>query len=227
MIRRRCLVFLPVAVACVWLSTVALHAGSRKVTASEREARSFLEITSGLVQPLQTVANSAAWVAATDVTPEHTAARASAEKALAAVLGSRLVIDRSQALLKQKAELDPLSVRQLTKLLLAAAESPATLPEVVSKRIEAEARQSSILDGYTFCLQSNPNGTCARPTSANDIDDLLRKSRNLKEREQAWLASKEIGRKLKPGLADLQTLRNQVARALGYSSFFALQVADY
>jgi peptidyl-dipeptidase A len=227
MIRRGCLVFLPVVVACVWLSTVALHAGSRKVTASEREARAFLEITSGLVEPLQTVANSAAWVAATDVTPEHTAARVSAEKALAAALGSRLVIDRSQSLLKRKGELDPLSAWQLTKLLLAAAENPATLPDVVSKRIEAEARQSSILDSYTFCLQRNPNGACARPTSANAIDDLLRKSRNLPEREQAWLASKEIGGKLRPGLTELQTLRNQVARALGYSSFFALQVADY
>jgi peptidyl-dipeptidase A len=41
------------------------------------------------------------------------------------------------------------------------------------------------------------------------------------------LASKEIGRKLKPGLDELRSLRNQVAREMGYSSFFALQVADY
>jgi peptidyl-dipeptidase A len=136
------------------------------------------------------------------------------------------VIEKTRSLLKLKSDLDPLSVRQLTKLLLAAADSPATLPEVVAKRIEAEARQSSILDGYTFCLQTNPAGACIRPSSANDIDDILRKSRNLKERELAWVASKEIGRKLKPGLTELQTLRNQVAREMGYSSFFALQVAD-
>jgi peptidyl-dipeptidase A len=173
------------------------------------------------------VANQAAWTASTDVTPEHTAARTAAEKALAAVAGSKLVIEKTRGLLKQKSDLDPLSVRQLDKLLLAAADSPATIPEVVAKRIEAESRQSSILDGYTFCLQTNAPGTCVRPVSANDIDDLLRKSRNLKEREHAWVASKEIGRKLKPGLAELQGLRNQVAREMGYSSFFALQVADY
>jgi peptidyl-dipeptidase A len=182
---------------------------------------------SGLVQPLQTVANQAAWTASIDVTPEHTAARIAAEKAHAAVAGSKLVIEKTRGLLKQKSDLDPLSVRQLDKLLLAAADSPATIPEVVAKRIEAESRQSSILDGYTFCLQTSPSGACVRPVSANDIDDILRKSRNLKEREQAWGASKEIGRKLKPGLAELQGLRNQVAREMGYSSFFALQVADY
>jgi peptidyl-dipeptidase A len=228
MSRRLPIVLASSALATTLLATLGLHAGSnRKATPQEREARAFLEVASGLVQPLQTVANQAAWTAATDVTPEHTAARTAADKALTSVSGSKLVIEKTQALLKQKSDLDPISARQLTKLLLAAADSPATIPEVVAKRIEAESRQSSILDGYTFCLQTSPAGACVRPTSANDIDDVLRKSRNLKERELAWVASKEIGRKLKPGLTELQSLRNQVAREMGYSSFFALQVADY
>ena len=227
MSRRLPLLLASSALAATLLAALGLHAGSsRKATPQEREARAFLEVASGLIQPLQTVANQAAWTATTDVTPEHTAARTAADRALAAVSGSKLVIEKTRALLGQKSALDPISARQLTKLLLAAADSPATLPEVVAKRIEAEARQSAILDGYSFCLQTNSAGTCIRPSSANDIDDILRKSRNLKEREQAWVASKEIGRKLKPGLAELQTLRNQVAREMGYSSFFALQVAD-
>jgi peptidyl-dipeptidase A len=228
MSRRSPIVLASIALTAALLVALVLHAGpSRRATPQEREARNFLETVSGLVQPLQTVANQAAWTAATDVTPDHTAARTAAEKALASVVGSKLVIEKTRALLKQKGDLDPLSTRQLTKLLLAAADSPATIPEVVAKRIEAESRQSSILDGYTFCLQTSPSGACVRPVSANDLDDILRKSRNLKEREQAWVASKEIGRKLKPGLTELQTLRNQVAREMGYSSFFALQVADY
>ncbi len=202
MSRRPHPVFSSIALAAALLAAFVLHAGpSRKATPHEREARAFLETVTGLVQPLHTVANQAAWTASTDVTAEHTAARTTAEKALAAVAGSKLVIEKTRGLLKQKSDLDPLSLRQLDKLLLAAADSPATIPEVVAKRIEAESRQSAILDGYTFCLQTNAAGACVRPTSANDIDDLLRKSRNLKEREQAWVASKEIGRKLKPGLS--------------------------
>jgi len=228
MSRRPRSIFASIALTSALLVALGLQAGpGRKANPQEREARAFLEVTSGLEQPLHTVANQAAWTASTDVTPEHTAARTAAEKALASVAGSKLVIEKTRALLKQKSDLDPLSFRQLTKLLLAAADSPATIPEVVAKRIEAESHQSSILDGYTFCMQANPSGACVRPTSANDIDDILRKSRNLKEREQAWVASKEIGRKLKPGLSELQNLRNQVAREMGYSSFFALQVADY
>ena len=63
--------------------------------------------------------------------------------------------------------------------------------------------------------------------TANGIDELLLKSRDLAERQRVWTASKEIGRPLKPGLVELVELRNQVAREMGYKSYFALQVADY
>jgi peptidyl-dipeptidase A len=228
MLRRTHVVVLGIVLLPGLLAAFSLYAkGNKKLTAQEREARAFLEVISGTLQPLQTVANQAAWAASTDVTAEHTASRTTADKAVAAVSGSKLVIEKTKALLAQKSELEPMTVRQLEKLLREAADSPATIPDVVAKRIEVEARQSSILDGYTFCLQSGAGGTCVRPTSANDIDDILRKSRNLKEREAVWTASKEIGRKLRPGLVELQGLRNKVAREMGYSSFFALQVADY
>jgi len=122
--------------------------------------------------------------------------------------------------------------RQLEKILLAAAETPGTLPEVVARRVEAESRQSSTLDSFQFCMERT-SGTlgqtagCAKPVTANWIDQRLRESRDLAEREKVWAASKETGPVLKAGLAELRDLRNQVARHFGYSSFFALQVADY
>lgn len=152
-----------------------------------------------------------------------------AGRALAALSGSKVIIEKAKALLGREKDLQDVTARQLRKLLLAAAEAPGTIPDVVTRRVEAEARQSAIQDGYTFCLQPKPGaaGVCARPTTANDIDNLLLKSRDLTERQRVWTVSKEIGRPLKAGLTDLQRLRNQVAREMGYSSFFALQVADY
>ncbi|MEK7742937.1 MAG: M2 family metallopeptidase, partial [Elusimicrobiota bacterium] len=67
----------------------------------------------------------------------------------------------------------------------------------------------------------------SRPATANEIDQLLVKSRDMEERLRVWKASKETGQALKAGLAELRDLRNQVARHFGYSSFHALQVADY
>jgi peptidyl-dipeptidase A len=215
--------------ALVAAAAATVRAAPRKRTAAEREARAFLETISALVQPVSTVAAEAGWIASTDVTPEHTGARAGAEKAAAALTGSPLLISRAKSFLARDKDLEEPTARQLHKLLLAAAENPGTIPEVVARRIEAEGKQASLLNGYTFCLApvGRPGEPCRRPATANDLDDILRRSRDLATREQGWLASKEIGRPLKPGLVELQTLRNRVAREMGYPSFFALQVADY
>ena len=77
------------------------------------------------------------------------------------MIGSTAVIDKTKALLKSEKQLDDVTVRQLRKLLLAAAEEPGTIPEVVARRVELEAKQSGILDGYTFCLQPK-GGSCAK-----------------------------------------------------------------
>lgn len=204
-------------------------AAARKATGLEKEARAFIEAVAPLVLAAARVEAEASWLAATDVTAEHTAARAGAARAATAVAGTRSLIEKGRAFLAREKELDELTARQLRKLLLAAAEAPGTIPDVVRARAEAETRQAEILDRYTFCLQPKPGaaGACARPTTANEIDAVLLRSRDLGERQRVWTASKEIGKALRPGLVELQRLRNQVAREMGHASFFALRVAPY
>lgn len=177
-------------------------------------------------QRLGTVATEAAWLASTDVTEEHTGRRIGAERAHAAFRGSRYVIEHSRRFLQLRGTLEELEFRQLDKILLNAAESPGTIPEVVAKRIELEARLSAVLDGFTFCLDER-GGKCLKPVTPNQIDDVLVRSRDLAERRRVWETSKQIGPALKGGLAEVRDLRNRVATELGYSSYFHLQVADY
>ncbi len=201
---------------------------SSSKSATEKDAEAFLATVTSLLGPVAVSANLADWTSLTDVTPEHTGQRTGADKTLAALAGSKLIIEKTKAFLKSRKQLEEETARQLEKLLLGAAESPGTIPDVVAARVEAEAHQASILDGYTFCgAPAGKGGACAHPMTANEIDNLLRKSRDLPERLRIWTASKEIGRPLKPGLVELIKLRNQVAREMGYHSYFALQVADY
>lgn len=190
------------------------------------DASRFLETYTSIYRGVYAVAANAQWAASTDVTPEHDGARVAAGKALAAVQGDRAVIEAARKFLEAKATLDPLVVRQLERVLLNAAESPGTIPEVVAARVEAEGRQSSALDSFAFCLERKGD-RCVRPVTANELDDILGSSRDLDERLRAWNASKETGPALREGLEDLQRLRNEVAREMGYASFFDLQVADY
>jgi len=205
-------------------STSAGSGGSARQ--SPQEVEEFLRMFSTLFEGVRYEAQKAEWASSTDVTDEHVGGRIAADKALAALVGSPAVITRVKGFLKHKENLSPLDVRQLQKILLAAAEAPGTIPDVVAKRVEAEAKQSSILDSYHFCLQRK-GSECLKPVTANGIDDILNESKDLPKRLQAWEASKEIGPALKPGLVELRDLRNAVAKEMGYHSFFDLQVADY
>lgn len=194
--------------------------------ASRNEVQEFLTMFNEVDQRLSTVANEAQWMAATDVNDQNTGARIGADLALASFRGNRYVISRTRNFLNLKATLGDLEFNQLDRILLRAAESPGTIPEIVSRRIEAEARLAATMDAFVFCLEPKAD-KCAKTVTPNDVDEVLVRSTNLTERRKYWELSKTSGPPLKPGLNELRDLRNRVAAELGYSSYFHLQVADY
>src|SRR5437763_7454116 len=186
----------------------------------QERADRFLKLANAGYQALYRVNSEAQWLAVTDVTPGHDAAAEAAGKAYAAFNGNPALITEARELLTHEKELTEITVRQLKQLLLNAAEGPMTNPELVSKRVEAETKQASILNSFDFRL----NG---KPITANDIDNLLEKSTDLAERKAVWEASKQSGPALKPNLVTLRDLRNGVAKEMKYPDYFTLQVSNY
>ena len=95
-----------------------------------------------------------------------------------------------------------------------------TNPDLVAKRVAAETKQASILNGFEFKLND-------QPITVNEIDDKLEKSVDLTERKAVWEASKQSGPALKPNLVTLRDLRNGVAKEMRYPDYFSLEVAAY
>ena len=217
---RSALLLLAAAVLVPLLTPGPARAQSAAASPLQERADRFLALVNSSYQAVYTVEQRALWAAATDVSPAHDAAAEAAGKARAAFNGNPAVINEAKALLAHRAELEPLTVRQLERVLLNAAEGPMTNPELVAARIEAETRQASTLNGFTFTL----DGT---PITPNEIDRQLQDLTDLERRRAVWETSKQTGPALKPGLARLQTLRNGVARELGYHDYFALQVAGH
>lgn len=192
----------------------------RAASPIQERADRFLELANAGYQALYRVNSEAQWLALTDVTPQHDAAAEAAGKAYAAFNGNPALITEARELLKHEKELNELTVRQLKQLLLNAAEGPMTNPELVAKRVAAETRQASLMNGFEFQL----NG---KKITANEIDDRLDKSADLAERKAVWEASKAIGPVLKENLVTLRDLRNGVAREMKYPDYFSLEVAAY
>lgn len=196
-----------------------INLANAAMTIQER-ADKFLELVNSGYQAISKVENEAQWQAVTDVKPEHDAAAEVAGKARAAFTGNPTLIREAKDLLKHKSSLKPITVRQLQRALLIAAEAPMTNPELAAARIEAEVKQSSLLNSFEFKLKG-------KPITPNEIDNFLQTNINIEARLDVWKASKEIGPALKPGLVKLRELRNGVAKELGYADYFALQSASY
>ncbi len=144
---------------------------------------------------------------------------AAAEK-LVAFTGSKTNIDSATKFLQKKSKLAPLQIKQLEAILYAAAGSPETAKGLVKERIAAETAQTEKLFGFDFKIEG-------KSVTTNAIDEILRESNDLATRRKAWEASKEVGKNLKDGLANLQRLRNATVKPLGYKSYYSYQVSEY
>lgn len=202
------------------LSTASLLRAA-DVNPTQERADRFLALVNASYQAIYYVEAEAQWKASTDVSDVHDAGAEVAGKARAAFTGNPALINETKSLLLKRHELNDLTVRELERLVLISAESPMTKPALTQARIEAETKQASTLNGFEFKLDG-------KPTSVNDIDNLLQSNDTpLDRRLAAWLASKESGKALKDGLVKLRDLRNGVAQEMGYPDYFALQSAGY
>lgn len=193
---------------------------------AQQRADDFLRAYDSVVLGMYPVVAETFWKSSTDVTDMHVGERIGAEQTMAAFSGSPWVIETVKGLLEREGQLDDSTRRQLRSILLGAAEYPGTIPEVVAARVAAEAEQSAILDAFEFCAD-RANGACRKIVTPNQIDEVLVNSRDEAERRKIWEVAKQTGPALKEGIGRLRDLRNEVAREMGYDSFFALQVDDY
>ena len=149
----------------------------------QKRAEDFLKFFNPMYQRLYTVAAEAEWRAVTDVKDENTGERIGAGKAFSVFSGDPYIIEQSQDILKHKDQLDPITIRELNKILYIAAHSPGTVPDLVKKRVETEAKQDAAMDGYQFCFERKDN-ECLKPVTPNMIDEMLVTSTDLNERKK-------------------------------------------
>ncbi len=191
--------------------------------APKEKAQAFIDKYTNIYKELYYASAKAEWEANTKIKEGDTTNAylvQQANEALAKFTGSEANIQSINSLIAVKNELDPLQVKQLETMLYAAANNPAIIPDVVAKRIKAEAAQNELLFGFDFQIDG-------KSLSTNAIDAILTSSNDLAERQKAWEASKAVGVTLKSGLSNLRDLRNETVGALGYPDFFTYQVSNY
>jgi len=190
---------------------------------AQQEAQKFIDGYTAQYVKLYSSSSEAQWKANIEIKEGDSTNAVNAQRAdevMAAFTGSKENIQQAKNLLEQKDKLSDIQRKQLELILYYAANNPQTIADVVKQRIKAETEQTQKLYGFQYVLDG-------KKVSTNDLDDILKKEKNLDKRLAAWNASKEVGKVLKPGLVNLRDLRNKTVKELGYNDYFSYQVSDY
>lgn len=121
-----------------------------------------------------------------------------------------------QLLAWEKDPHDPIHQRQLNVLVRAFKQN-----QISKNLLEEMAQKEAALAQSYAAFRPELDG---KKLSENDIRDILKSENDPQKRKKAWEASKQIGPILAPQILDLVRLRNQAARALGYSDYFQMQL---
>ncbi|HEY69803.1 MAG TPA: M3 family oligoendopeptidase [Anaerolineae bacterium] len=181
------------------------------------EAETFAREIEAQFKPLRKVYALAMWDAATMGTEKANQRQKEAQTALMRFWSDPERFAIAKRLNESGAAKDPILAREIERLYLSAAKAQqdeATIEQVTA--LQAEVR------GHFYNHRPEIGG---RRFSDNELDDVLRTSRDSEEVKAAWLASKEVGALVADQVRALAKLRNAASRAQGYRDHFARMLA--
>lgn len=207
----------PDAVIATASVAAALEAAVSEAAVSEDTAfRSWLDHKVSILRPLHERACQHAWDAAASGKSEHYEAAAAVELALHEQMSDPQELAYLRRIHDQKCLTDPLLIRQAEMSLnnwLSTSFDPGLMSELVGL--------SSQINNRFNTFRADVAG---KPHSDNDIEQILRSSTDLSLRQEAWEASKELGRLVERDALALVRLRNQGARSLGFDNYYSFSL---
>jgi peptidyl-dipeptidase A len=210
-------------VACLLCASAAIALLSSCGQKPEKKAEAFVATYTKEYQRLNYEVSKAEWATNTHIVEGDTMnahnSRA-AKETYAQFTGSTENIDATKKFLEHRAEFPDILNRQLDYMLYEAANNPASVSDLVKKRIKVETEAVEKLYGYDYQIDG-------KSVSTNEIDDILRDETNLDKRRVAWETSKGVGKNLRDDLVLLQKYRNGTVQPLGYKDYFSYQVSEY
>ncbi|MGD2095001.1 MAG: M2 family metallopeptidase [Phycisphaerales bacterium] len=183
---------------------------------SEDQLSQFIETHVEKVRPLSNQANLAYWDASTTGKPEYY------DKVKQLQLEIRQIYSNPQdyAMLKDMKEsgqiMDARLARQLDKLYYAYLSNQIE-PEMLEKLVDLDNKVQEKYNTFRGTIDG-------KKVTMSDIYTILTTEKDIRKRELAWRASKQVGDAIVDDLIELVKLRNKIARKVGFENYHTLSI---
>lgn len=200
-----------IATASIFISVVFMSCQSSKTPQMEKELSDFIKQHETQIIPLSVELGKAWYDAAISGKKEDYERAANLNVTLTKIYTNKNDFEKLKKMKESGAFTDSLLARQLELLYLRYLGN-----QVDTAKLEEAIRLQSNIENQFSSFRAVIDG---KPVSDNKIDSIIRNSKNSKELETTWKASKEIGQAVSADLLVLVKKRNAIAKELGFGNY--------
>jgi peptidyl-dipeptidase A len=165
------------------------------------------------LRPAELAFHSAYWDSQVEATPSNEQRRAKLEVEVRRLKGDADLLQEVNAALEEPIH-EPVLKRQLEVMRLS-----LTANQMDEERRSQIVELSSSVESEFASFRVEVDG---ERLTENQVDEILKTSTDVEERERVYIGSKAVGRKLGPRIRELARLRNSVALEFGFSDFYRM-----
>lgn len=200
----------------ITLFTLLLFIGCTNIS-KEIAMKNFLTEYETQVQPLIKKMSLASWEANVTGKDDKYKESAEAEKELTIFLSNKRDFEKVKEFLKADIKDESLK-RQLQLVYNIYASNQGdekVLTDIINKKADVEKKFN------TFRAKIED-----KEVTDNELKTILKtENKDMKKRQEVWLASKQIGNEVAEDIITLAKLRNKLAKSLGYDNYFKMSLA--
>ncbi len=196
---------------------MAIFTGCRtKQKEMKEELINFIKAHDSVVIPLAKKANLAYWNAAISGSEEDFKKAEELQLKLIEFYADTTALQTLQKIKVSGLVNDTLLARQLdllyTQFLMAKADT---------SKLNAIVRMETKIEREFSVFRTDLNG---KKMTDNDVEEVLRRSRNMKKQKDVWNAQKKIGRVVAEDIKKLIVMRNEVADDMGFKNYHQMKL---
>jgi peptidyl-dipeptidase A len=180
-------------------------------------ARTFLQAHTNKLRPLEIDVARAWWDANTTGKAEDFDRKEKAQNRIDEALADPVVFANVKKLYLERSQIDDPVLRRAIDVVYL---------QYLEKQLDRDLLRKMVAKSNTVekafsTFRARIDG---KEMTDNEVRRILKESKDVRQRQAVWEASKEVGKLLWPDLAELVKLRNEAARKLGFANFHALQL---
>ena len=213
--------FVSLMIACLVFVAFAVGQDTPKPkpanpTPAEAEFLALEEAYLAKYKPMYIESSTAWWESSISGDDAAFARRKKADEAIVDLHADKATFEKLKALKDGGQVKDPLLARMLDVMYRTYLPGQAD-PDLQKKIVGLEADVDQIFNTYRGKIDG-------KPSTENEIREVLKNTDNNAEAEKAWKAYMGVGEKIDPKLRELVSLRNKMAKQLGYSNYFEMRL---